>query len=74
EDRRQSAMARPSARVASHGLATCKGATSYGQGPLQRGDRLWPRPPARGGWILPGPAHRGYRPRAQPLTALRQQG
>ncbi|RRT56212.1 hypothetical protein B296_00013592 [Ensete ventricosum] len=41
-------MARPFAGVASHGLATCKGAVGYSQGPLQRGDRLRPRSPARG--------------------------
>ncbi|RRT46190.1 hypothetical protein B296_00049580 [Ensete ventricosum] len=41
-------MARPSTGVAGHGLATCKRAIGYGQGPLQRGDRLWPRPPTQG--------------------------
>ncbi|RWV97966.1 hypothetical protein GW17_00039212 [Ensete ventricosum] len=41
-------MARPPAGAAGHGLATYKGAISSGQGPLQRGDRLLPRPPTQG--------------------------
>ncbi|RWW48829.1 hypothetical protein BHE74_00045061 [Ensete ventricosum] len=42
------AMARPPTGAVGHGLATCKGVTDCGQGPLQRGDRLQLRPPARG--------------------------
>ncbi|RWV97618.1 hypothetical protein GW17_00039581 [Ensete ventricosum] len=36
EERRQSAMARPSVGMAGHGQASC------------RGERLWPRPPCKG--------------------------
>ncbi|RRT45304.1 hypothetical protein B296_00046774 [Ensete ventricosum] len=35
-------MARPPTGVTGHGLATYKGAASYGQGPLQRGGLLRP--------------------------------
>ncbi|RRT48403.1 hypothetical protein B296_00034232 [Ensete ventricosum] len=37
EDDGQPAMARPPIGVVDHGLATCKGATGCGQGPLHRG-------------------------------------
>ncbi|RWV90851.1 hypothetical protein GW17_00046910 [Ensete ventricosum] len=48
KDRGQPAMARPYAGVADHGLATCTRATDCSQGPLQRSDRLRPRPLAKG--------------------------
>ncbi|RZR83402.1 hypothetical protein BHM03_00010002 [Ensete ventricosum] len=44
------ATSKPPVGEAGQGLTTCKGATSCGQGPLQGGDQLWPRPSTRG-WL-----------------------
>ncbi|RZR99440.1 hypothetical protein BHM03_00028988 [Ensete ventricosum] len=41
-------MVRPFARATGHDLATYKWATDCGQGPLQRGNWLQPRPPSQG--------------------------
>ncbi|RWV85021.1 hypothetical protein GW17_00053221 [Ensete ventricosum] len=49
EERGQPTMARPSVGEVGHDLATYKGAVGYDQDPLQRGDRLQPRPLHRGG-------------------------
>ncbi|RRT50126.1 hypothetical protein B296_00016663 [Ensete ventricosum] len=57
-------MARPPAGAAGHSLATYKGAISYGQGLLQRGDQLLPRPPTQGaadcGQLIGVAAARGH--------------
>ncbi|RWW51654.1 hypothetical protein BHE74_00041978 [Ensete ventricosum] len=62
------ATTKPPTGVASHTLATCKEAADCGQGPLQRGDRLWPRPPARG-WLDAAKASPGQLPAASPQGA-----
>ncbi|RRT68856.1 hypothetical protein B296_00017232 [Ensete ventricosum] len=47
EDRGQPTMARPSAGVAGHDQAPCRGGQPWPDH-LQGGDRLWPRPPTKG--------------------------
>ncbi|RZS12667.1 hypothetical protein BHM03_00044151, partial [Ensete ventricosum] len=48
EEDGQLATTRPPTGAVDHSLATYKGSAGCGHGPLQRGDRLWPRPPAQG--------------------------
>ncbi|RRT49508.1 hypothetical protein B296_00042909 [Ensete ventricosum] len=72
-------MDRPPIGAGDHDLATCKGAADCSQGPLQRGDRLWLRPPIRGSLDAARASPRGQyptcsHPQAQPLAAPRPQG
>ncbi|RWV85410.1 hypothetical protein GW17_00052797 [Ensete ventricosum] len=66
-------MARPSAGVASHEQAPCRGGRPR-PGHLQRGDQLWPRPPARGRPTMAKALYKGCGTRKEWPPATSPQG